>query len=63
VLLRRLDDAVAVFNAVEDRPYLLSLSYGSAVFDPAEPASLDELMREADDRMYEHKRGKRATRA
>jgi diguanylate cyclase (GGDEF)-like protein/PAS domain S-box-containing protein len=63
VLTRRLEEAIATFNAVEGRPYALSLSYGAAVFSPDRPSTLDELMREADDRMYEHKRGKRATRA
>jgi diguanylate cyclase (GGDEF)-like protein len=63
VLTRRLEEVIATFNAVEGRPYVLSLSYGAAVFFPDRPSTLDELMREADDRMYEHKRGKRATRA
>ena len=63
VLTRRLEAAVATFNAVEGRPYVMSLSYGAAVFSPERPSTLDALMREADDRMYEHKRGKQSSRA
>jgi two-component system cell cycle response regulator len=43
-----------------DSPYKLSLSVGVAHFDPAEPATLQELMKEADTGLYQHKRRKRS---
>ena len=39
-----------------DRPYSLSLSIGVARFDPARHGSVEDLVAEADQRMYEEKR-------
>jgi GGDEF domain-containing protein len=47
-----------VHAVTEDRPYKLSLSAGIAHYDPQKPRSLDELMAEADERMYREKEGK-----
>ena len=49
-----IDDANAQFG----RPFQLALSTGVALFDPEHPATLDELMAEADRRMYDDKRGR-----
>jgi diguanylate cyclase len=57
--MRRFDNAVAEHNRTSDRPYTLSLSYGVAFFDPKNPASLDDLMSEADVSMYQYKLGRR----
>lgn len=43
-----------------DSPYNLSLSVGVAHFDPDEPATLQELMKQADIALYQHKRKKRS---
>lgn len=62
-LLTRLAAAVRSANAQSDRLYQLSVSAGAAVFDPAHPQPLDELMREADRRMYLEKHMRRAGEA
>jgi diguanylate cyclase (GGDEF)-like protein len=54
-LVQRIDDAVYRANRTPDREFTLSLSTGIAVFDPENPQTLDELIGEADRRMYEAK--------
>jgi diguanylate cyclase (GGDEF)-like protein/PAS domain S-box-containing protein len=63
VLLRRLDERLAERNARAGRRYGLAISRGLARFDAGAPVSLDELMLEADRRLYEEKREKRGSRA
>lgn len=55
VILHRLETSLKKSNAGEPR-YQLSLSVGVARFDPKGPASLGELMAQADRAMYEQKR-------
>ncbi len=55
----RLFGNLEAFNRNEPRPYTLSMSWGATAYDPAAPRPLDDLMAEADQRMYEHKRGAR----
>jgi diguanylate cyclase (GGDEF)-like protein len=57
-LAKRLEE----YNARREGTFRLSLSEGLAVFDPAKPVTLDELIREADARMYEQKQAKKAAR-
>jgi diguanylate cyclase (GGDEF)-like protein len=52
LVLSRLVEAVAVHNARAEHPQPLSLSVGAAAYDPTAPASLDELMSQADRRMH-----------
>ncbi len=52
---RRLMQKLAERNAATDRPYKLSLSIGTAVFDPMNPKTLWELVRDADMDMYGQK--------
>jgi diguanylate cyclase (GGDEF)-like protein len=59
VAQKRLADTVAHTNRGADRPYELSFSSGVASFDPEAPVSLDELMAEADSKMYASKRAGR----
>jgi diguanylate cyclase (GGDEF)-like protein/PAS domain S-box-containing protein len=47
---------VDAFNALGSRLYRLSVALGAALFDPAEPRSLEELVSAADAAMYAHKR-------
>jgi len=54
-LRKRLDE----YNVRKSGSFQLSVSFGLAVFDPAKPATLDELLREADRRMYEDKEKKK----
>lgn len=53
IVLTRLVEAIAVRNAKVQRPSPLSLSVGSATYDPERPCSLEELIRRADARMLE----------
>ncbi len=50
------------WNKDASRPYSLSLSLGRAVYDPARPRSLDDLLSEADGDMYKEKRRRRRRR-
>ena len=58
--IARLQHSIRTANRLPDRPYRLSLSIGVATFDPERPVSAHDLIAEADERMYEHKRSKRA---
>jgi two-component system, cell cycle response regulator len=58
IILRRLEERLAVENAVPGRAYALSLSTGAVLYDPAKPISVDELVSRADTAMYDQKRGK-----
>jgi diguanylate cyclase (GGDEF)-like protein len=49
---QRLSNALDETNRGPDRPYELALSSGVALFDPEQPSTLDELMAEADGKMY-----------
>jgi diguanylate cyclase (GGDEF)-like protein len=55
----RLQAALDFANRLPGRVYHLSMSMGLATFDPDRPVSADDLLAEADRRMYEHKRSKR----
>ena len=59
VLINRLHNILDNYNRPEGRNYQLSLSIGIAHYDPEKPSSLDELMAQADELMYEEKRRKR----
>lgn len=56
VLTERLAARVAAHNESELREFTLSLSVGSATYDPLQPKSLAALLAEADAAMYERKR-------
>jgi diguanylate cyclase (GGDEF)-like protein/PAS domain S-box-containing protein len=56
----RLQHKIYIHNAAEKRDYKISLSVGMAYSEPENPCSLDELMSQADTRMYEQKRSKRS---
>jgi diguanylate cyclase (GGDEF)-like protein len=58
-LLARVEDVVRRANEAPGREFALSLSAGVAVFDPARPQTLDELIGEADRRMYQAKLAQR----
>lgn len=59
-VLRRLQSRLEEYNAGQDGSFRLSVSMGAAVFDPAKPVSVDDLIREADGRMYEEKLRRKA---
>jgi diguanylate cyclase (GGDEF)-like protein/PAS domain S-box-containing protein len=61
-VLARLDAAVEHHNRSAERPFRLSISVGMVHYDPAKPASIDDLLAEADKRMYEEKRARKVER-
>jgi diguanylate cyclase (GGDEF)-like protein len=58
----RVKEAIAEYNG-STSPFRLSLSLGTSVFDPAEPATLEKLIADADARMYDDKKMRRTTSA
>jgi diguanylate cyclase (GGDEF)-like protein len=62
-VLERIAEAVAERNGQVGRAYELGLSIGMSLFDPADPATVDELIERADADMYQVKRAKRLARA
>ncbi|MBI5522204.1 MAG: GGDEF domain-containing protein [Desulfarculus sp.] len=55
---QRLEHNLRAWRRQGLHPFPLSLSLGTTVYDPAAPRPLEDLLKEADQRMYEHKRGK-----
>ena len=62
-LTARLGDAIASYNAHAGRAYVLATSIGASRFDAQAPASLEQLLRDADAAMYEAKRRRKASAA
>lgn len=60
VLSHRLQQALDARNEESDRGYRLSISAGTAEYDPANLSTLDELLHRADQQMYEQKKAKQA---
>ncbi len=60
-ILERLRHSLESYNQGRPGSYRLSLSVGTATYDPAGPRPLEDLLAEADRKMYQQKRGK-ATR-
>lgn len=58
----RLKEQIAQFNETGRKPYPLSMSVGIAPFDPEKVYTIEELMAEADRRLYEEKKKKKAGR-
>jgi diguanylate cyclase (GGDEF)-like protein/PAS domain S-box-containing protein len=54
----RLMENLNTHNLQEIRPYRLSITIGTTRYNPEKPCSLDELIEQADKRMYEHKQNK-----
>jgi len=57
--LVRLKERVDLFNAKRKQPYALAFSAGEVVFKKNLHTSVDDLLRDADERMYSQKRSKR----
>ncbi|MDD5723860.1 MAG: diguanylate cyclase [Syntrophales bacterium] len=57
--MARLQDQIDRHNDKGNRRYRLSISMGCSCYDPENPCSIDELMVQADKRMYEQKRSKK----
>jgi diguanylate cyclase (GGDEF)-like protein len=59
ILIARLNKNLKEYNARRLRRYRLSISVGTAQFDPEYPVSIDELLSKGDASMYVQKRKKR----
>jgi diguanylate cyclase (GGDEF)-like protein len=57
-LLKRLAQNIRAFNTTGARPYSLAMSWGTVVYDPHAPLSLDAMMSAADELMYAQKKEK-----
>lgn len=57
-LSKRLNLTIDEYNAKNSVSYKISMSWGTAVFDPKTPVSMSDLMSSADKLMYIHKRAK-----
>jgi diguanylate cyclase (GGDEF)-like protein len=55
----RLQNNIALYNDKEKHPYRLSLSVGTCFCDPDEACSISEMIRQADEVMYEQKKIKK----
>ncbi len=58
ILIARLQENLNAHNAKGDRRHTLSISLGTARYDPESPCSIDELLAMADNSMYEQKQAK-----
>ena len=58
IVVNRLQQAIEMDNARSKREYKLSISTGTAYFDPWAPITIDELLSQADKSMYEQKKTK-----
>jgi len=58
----RLQEAIARHNAGTDKPYTLSISMGTTIYYPEQPKALEQLMAEADKKMYEQKKRRISTK-
>lgn len=57
-LRSRVASNVAAYNARAEQSFELSISLGAAIYDPQIPRSLEALLAEADEAMYEQKRAR-----
>jgi len=56
----RLEKHLVEYNARREGSFPLTVSMGLAIFDPAKPSTVDDLIKQADERMYEEKMRRKA---
>ena len=60
-IVGRVQELVAQYNASKPTPpFVLAISIGSTTYDPAHPESLDDVLKRADQMMYEQKARRKA---
>ena len=59
LIKERLDKDLIKLNQTLKKPYQIDLSIGLSEYDPANPLTIDELIRIADKKMYEDKKDKK----
>jgi two-component system, cell cycle response regulator len=57
-IVKRLQRCLHEENLKGNNSYLLSLSWGAAQFDPSQPGSLEDMLKQADTALYADKRSK-----
>lgn len=57
----RLREDLNALNSRKNRPYQLSLSMGSAKYNPEFPCTIDELLAQADNLMYQNKKARQTS--
>lgn len=62
ILIKRLNKNIDEYNLERRADYSLSLSTGFSIYDPDNPASIEELINIADKYMYENKLSKKAVK-
>jgi diguanylate cyclase (GGDEF)-like protein len=58
-ILKRIDYYFDEYNSTSGKPYKISVSFGYACYFPSSEKTFDELIREADRKLYEKKKNKR----
>jgi len=58
ILSKRIQQTIDDWNAKGYRPYRISLSWGTVIYDPKSPTTLDQLMSSSDELMYARKKAK-----
>lgn len=58
IIKKRLSKELTRLNKISKKPYKIEFSTGFSHYDPANPLSIDELIRIADEKMYEEKKSK-----
>jgi diguanylate cyclase (GGDEF)-like protein len=56
LIRERLNKNLEKLNQKRAKPYKIDLSIGLSCYNPSKPQSMDELIRIADEKMYEEKR-------
>ncbi|HER25401.1 MAG TPA: PAS domain S-box protein [Candidatus Atribacteria bacterium] len=58
IIRKRLSQELTRLNQISKKPYQVEFSTGFSTYDPATPIAIDELIRIADEEMYEDKKSK-----
>lgn len=58
-IVDRLEKSLEIYNSGRKDIYRLSLSIGVTYYDPGNPCSIEELLIQADELMYKHKKSKK----
>jgi len=58
----RLEKRLVEYNARREGSFRLAVSVGLTIFDPAKPVTVDELIHQADERMYQEKMRRKAAK-
>lgn len=59
LIMERLNKNIEEFNAGQGSIAQLSMSFGTSIYNPEQPSSIDDVLSMADDDMHEHKKSKK----